>query len=98
MNLKPLYDRLVLRPIEEDRTTVGGIVIPDSASAEKPMQGEVLAVGAGRLLDSGEHRSIAVKVGDRVIYGKFAGTEVKLSGDDNKVVIMREDDIMAIVE
>lgn len=98
MNLKPLYDRVVLRPVEEDRTTASGIVIPDSASAEKPMKGEVVAVGSGRWMDNGELRPIAVKVGDSVIYGKFAGTEVKLPGEDGKVVIMREDDVMAVVE
>jgi len=98
MNLKPLYDRVVLRPVEEERTTASGIVIPDSASAEKPMKGEVIAVGSGRWTDSGELRPVAVKVGDNVIYGKFAGTEVKLPGEEGKVVIMREDDVMAVVE
>lgn len=95
MNIRPLHDRVVVRRLEEARTSAGGIVIPDSA-AEKPIQGEVLAVGGGKILDNGEVRPVDVKVGDRVLFGKYAGTEVKVSGE--AVVVMREDDIMGVVE
>ena len=95
MNIRPLHDRVVVRRIEEERTSPGGIVIPDSA-AEKPVQGEVLAVGAGKILDSGERRPLDVKVGDRVLFGKYSGTEVKVSGQE--VLVMREEDIMGVVE
>ncbi|WP_200238731.1 co-chaperone GroES [Thiohalocapsa halophila] len=95
MNIRPLHDRVVVRRLEEKRTSAGGIVIPDSA-AEKPIQGEVLAVGRGKILDNGEVRSLDVKVGDRVLFAKYAGTETKVSGED--VVVMREDDIMGVVE
>jgi chaperonin GroES len=81
--------------VEESRTSAGGIVIPDSA-AEKPMQGEVVAVGSGKILDNGDVRPIQVKVGDRILFGKYSGTEVKL--DDKDFVVMREDDIMAVLE
>ncbi|PQJ94962.1 co-chaperone GroES [Chromatium okenii] len=95
MNLRPLHDRVVVRRSEEERTSAGGIVIPDSA-AEKPIQGEVVAVGNGKLLDDGSVRSLDVKVGDRVLFGKYSGTEIKLA--DEKLLVMREDDIMGIVE
>jgi chaperonin GroES len=95
MNLRPLHDRVVIRRSEEERTSAGGIVIPDSA-AEKPIQGEVVAVGNGKLLDDGSVRSLDVKVGDRVLFGKYSGTEIKLA--DEKLLVMREDDIMGIVE
>jgi chaperonin GroES len=95
MNIRPLHDRVVVRRIEEERTSPGGIVIPDSA-AEKPVQGEVLAVGAGKILDSGERRPLDVKVGDRVLFGKYSGTEVKVSGQE--VLVMREEDIMGVIE
>ncbi|NBC14023.1 MAG: co-chaperone GroES [Gammaproteobacteria bacterium] len=94
MNIRPLHDRVVVRRLEEERTSAGGIVIPDSA-AEKPIQGEVLAVGRGKMLDNGEVRPLDVKVGDRVLFAKYAGTETKVSGKD--VVVMREDDIMGVV-
>jgi chaperonin GroES len=81
--------------MEEERTSVGGIVIPDSAT-EKPIQGEVLAVGKGKILDNGDVRALDVKVGDRVLFGKYSGTEVKVSGEE--VVVMREDDIMGVIE
>jgi chaperonin GroES len=81
--------------MEEERTSAGGIVIPDSA-AEKPIQGEVIAVGNGKVLDSGESRPLDVKVGDRVLFGKYSGTEVKLDGED--FLVMREEDIMGVVE
>jgi len=95
MNIRPLHDRVVIRRMEEERTSVGGIMIPDSAT-EKPIQGEVIAVGKGKILDSGDVRPLDVKVGDRVLFGKYSGTEVKLDGGE--VVVMREDDIMGVVE
>jgi chaperonin GroES len=95
MNVRPLHDRVVVRRMEEERTTAGGIVIPDSAT-EKPIQGEVIAVGRGKILDNGEVRPLDVKVGDRVLFGKYSGTEVKLDGKD--FLVMREDDIMGVVE
>jgi chaperonin GroES len=95
MNIRPLHDRVVVRRMEEERTTAGGIVIPDSAT-EKPIQGEIIAVGKGKILDSGESRPLDVKVGDRVLFGKYSGTEVKLDG--NEFLVMREEDIMGVVE
>jgi chaperonin GroES len=95
MNIRPLHDRVVVRRMEEERTSAGGIVIPDSAT-EKPIQGEVLSVGKGKILESGDVRPLDVKVGDRVLFGKYSGTEVKVSGED--VVVMREDDIMGVIE
>jgi chaperonin GroES len=95
MNIRPLHDRVVIRRREEERTSAGGIVIPDSAT-EKPIQGEVLAVGKGKILDNGDVRPLDVKVGDRVLFGKYSGTEVKISGEE--VVVMREDDIMGVIE
>jgi len=95
MNIRPLHDRVVVRRREEERTSAGGIVIPDSAT-EKPIQGEVLAIGKGKILDNGDVRPLDVKVGDRVLFGKYSGTEVKVSGEE--VVVMREDDIMGVVE
>ena len=95
MSIRPLYDRVVVRRVEDERKSAGGIVIPDSA-AEKPMRGEVIAVGSGKALDNGTVRPLAVKVGYVVLFGKYTGTEVKVQGEE--VVVMREDDIMAIVE
>ncbi len=95
MNLRPLHDRVIVKRMEEERTTPGGIVIPDSA-AEKPIRGEVLAVGNGKILDNGEVRALDVKAGDKVLFGKYSGTEVKVEGED--VLVMREDDIMAVIE
>ncbi|WP_296701825.1 co-chaperone GroES [Thiocapsa sp. UBA6158] len=95
MNLRPLHDRVVVRRKEEERTSAGGILIPDSA-AEKPIEGEVIAVGNGKLLDSGDVRRLDVKVGDRVLFGKYSGTEVKLS--EEKLLVMREDDILGVIE
>lgn len=95
MKIRPLHDRVVVRRMEEERTTAGGIVIPDSAT-EKPMRGEVMAVGAGKILDNGDLRALAVKVGDVVLFGKYSGTEVKVNGQE--LVVMREDDIMGVVE
>ncbi len=95
MNLRPLHDRVIIKRVEEERTTPGGIVIPDSAT-EKPIRGEVLAVGNGKILDSGEQKALDVKVGDKVLFGKYSGTEVKVDGDE--LLVMREDDIMAVIE
>ena len=95
MKIRPLQDRVVVRRMEEGRKTAGGIVIPDSAT-EKPMRGEVIAIGAGKALDSGELRELAVKPGDIVLFGKYSGTEVKVDGQE--LVVMREDDIMGVIE
>ncbi|HXK56377.1 MAG: co-chaperone GroES [Gammaproteobacteria bacterium] len=95
MNIRPLQDRVVIRRMEEERTSAGGIVLPDSAT-EKPVQGEVVAVGNGKVLDSGESRPLDVKVGDRVLFGKYSGTEVKIG--DKDLLVMREDDIMGVIE
>lgn len=97
MNIRPLHDRVVIRRMEEERKSAGGIVLPDSAT-EKPIQGEVLAVGPGKVLDNGEVRHLQVKVGDKVLFGKYSGTEVKLSLGDKEVLVMREDDLMGIIE
>ena len=95
MKIRPLHDRVIIRRLEEERKTAGGIVIPDSA-AEKPIRGEVIAVGHGKILDNGDTRSLDVKVGNKVLFGKYSGTEVKVEGED--LVVMREDDIMAVLE
>ncbi|HKK05942.1 MAG TPA: co-chaperone GroES [Gammaproteobacteria bacterium] len=95
MNIRPLHDRVIVRRMEEERTTAGGIVIPDSA-AEKPIQGEVVAVGKGKILENGEVRALDVKAGDKVLFGKYSGTEVKVGGDE--VLVMREEDILGVVE
>ncbi len=94
MNIRPLHDRVVIRRLEEERTSAGGIVIPDSAT-EKPMMGEVVAVGSGKVAEDGSVRPMGVAVGDRVLFGKYAGTEVTIEGQE--VVVMREDDIMGVV-
>jgi chaperonin GroES len=95
IKIRPLHDRVVVRRMEEERTTAGGIVIPDSA-AEKPMRGEVVAIGGGKILENGDARALAVKVGDMILFGKYSGTEIKLHGDE--LVVMREDDILAIID
>ena len=95
MNIRPLHDRIVVRRVEDERTSPGGIVIPDSAT-EKPMQGEVLAVGNGKMLDNGEQRALDVKVGDKVLFGKYAGTTIKVEGEE--LLVMKEDDVMAVIE
>jgi len=94
MNLRPLSDRVVVRRMEEEKTTAGGIVLPDSAK-EKPAKGEVLAVGEGKRSDNGSIIPMSVKVGDKVLFGKYAGQEVKVDGSE--VLVMREDDIIAIL-
>ena len=95
MNIRPLHDRVVIRRMEEERKSPGGIVIPDTAT-EKPIQGEVTAVGKGKILENGEIRPLDVKVGDRVLFGKYSGTEVKIAGEE--LVVMREEDIMGVIE
>ena len=94
MNIRPLHDRVVLKREAEERKSAGGIIIPDTA-AEKPVFGTVLAVGSGKRLDTGEVRALDVKVGDKVLFGKYSGTEVKVGGEE--LVIMREEDLMGIV-
>jgi len=94
MNIRPLHDRVVVKRMEEERTSSGGIVIPDSA-AEKPQKGEIVAVGNGKLTDSGEVLALEVKVGDQVLFGKYSGTEIKLDGED--VLIMKEEDILGVL-
>ena len=95
MSIRPLHDRVVIQRLEEERTSPGGIVIPDTA-AEKPMRGKVVAVGKGKMMDNGERRPAEVKEGDEVLFGKYAGTEVKIDGED--YLVMREDDLMAVFE
>jgi chaperonin GroES len=95
MNIRPLQDRVIVRRMEEETTSPGGIVIPDSA-AEKPSRGEVVAVGNGLVLDNGEVRPLDLKVGDTVLFGKYSGTEVKVDGED--LLVMKEDDVMAVFE
>lgn len=95
MNIRPLHDRVIIRRMEEERKTAAGIVIPDTAT-EKPAEGEVLAVGKGKILESGEVRPLDVKVGDKVLFSKYAGTEVKVDGEE--LLVMREEDVMAVIE
>jgi len=95
MNIRPLHDRVIIRRLEEERKSPGGIVIPDTA-AEKPIQGRVIAVGKGKILDSGEVRPMDVKVGDRVLFGKYSGTEVKIAGEE--LLVLREEDLMGVIE
>ncbi len=95
MNIRPLHDRVVIQRVEEEQTTAGGIVIPDTAK-EKPYRGEVKAVGNGKLLENGEVRPLDVKVGDVVLFGKYAGTEVTIGDED--YLILREEDILAVID
>jgi len=95
MSIRPLHDRVIVRRLDEERTSPGGIVIPDSA-AEKPSQGEVVSVGNGKISENGDVRPLDVKAGDKVLFGKYSGTEVKVDGEE--LLVMREDDIMGIVE
>ena len=95
MKIRPLHDRVIVKRMEEERTSPGGIVIPDAA-AEKPIKGEVIAVGNGKLLDSGDIRALDVKAGDHVLFGKYAGTEIKI--DDKEHVILREDEVLGIIQ
>lgn len=93
MNIRPLHDRVIVKRMEEERKTAGGIVIPDNAT-EKPVRGEVLAVGNGKILENGQVRAVDLKVGDKVLFGKYSGTEVKVDGQE--ILVMREEDIMAV--
>ena len=95
MNIRPLHDRVVVRRLEEETTTAGGIVLPDSA-AEKPSQGEVLAVGPGKALDSGEVRAPDVKAGDKIIFGQYGGSTVKIDGEE--LLILSESEIFGVLE
>ena len=95
MNIRPLHDRVIVKRVEEEKTSPGGIVLPGSAT-EKPSQGEVLAVGSGKQLDNGEVRALEVKVGDKVLFGKYSGNEVKVDGEE--IIVMREEDIMGILD
>ena len=95
MKIRPLHDRVLIKRMEEERTSPGGIVIPDNV-AEKPVKGEVKAVGNGKILENGDVRPLDVKVGDQVLFGKYSGTEVKI--DDEELLVMREEDVMAVLE
>jgi chaperonin GroES len=95
MKLRPLHDRVIVKRLEEEEKTVGGIIIPDTAK-EKPQQGKVVAVGKGKVLENGEVTPLTVKAGDRVLFGKYSGTDIKIEGEEH--LIMREDDILAIIQ
>lgn len=95
MKLRPLHDRVIVKRLEEEEKTVGGIIIPDTAK-EKPQQGRVIAVGKGRTLENGQVIPLTVKEGDRILFGKYAGTDIKIDGDEH--LIMREDDILGILQ
>jgi chaperonin GroES len=95
MKIRPLHDRVIVKRLEEDRTSPGGIVIPDTA-AEKPVQGKIVAIGKGKILENGQVRPCDIKVGDTILFGKYSGAEVKLEGDE--LVVMREEDVMAVIE
>jgi chaperonin GroES len=94
MNIRPLHDRVIIKRMEEERTSPGGIVIPDSAT-EKPSMGEVMAVGNGKVMESGDVRAMDVKVGDKVLFGQYAGTTVKHEGEE--YLVMREEDVIAVI-
>ena len=95
MKIRPLHDRVLVKRLEEDRTSPGGIVIPDTV-AEKPIQGNVVAVGKGKILEDGQVRPCDVKVGDKILFGKYSGTEVKVEGEE--LLVMSEADVMAVIE
>ncbi|HVI04809.1 MAG TPA: co-chaperone GroES [Sphingomicrobium sp.] len=95
MKIRPLHDRVIVKRLEEERTSPGGILIPDTA-AEKPVQGKIVAVGKGKILEDGNVRALDVKVGDKILFGKYSGTEVKVDGEE--LVVMREEDVMAVIE
>ena len=95
MKTRPLHDRVIVKRLEEERTSPGGIVIPDTA-AEKPIQGKIVAIGKGKILEDGTVRPLDVKVGDKILFGKYSGTEVKVEGED--LLVMREEDVMAVIE
>ena len=95
MKIRPLNDRVIVKRLEEERTSPGGIVIPDTA-AEKPVQGKIVAVGKGKILEDGQVRPLDVKVGDKILFGKYSGSEIKIDGEEH--LIMREEDILGVVE
>jgi chaperonin GroES len=95
MKIRPLHDRIIVKRLEEERTSAGGIIIPDTA-AEKPIQGKVTAVGKGKILEDGSVRALDVKVGDKILFGKYGGPEVKIDGEE--LLVMREEDVMAVIE
>ncbi|HEU0277025.1 MAG TPA: co-chaperone GroES [Rhodanobacteraceae bacterium] len=95
MKLRPLHDRVIIKRLDAETKSAGGIVIPDTAT-EKPIKGKVVAVGTGKILEDGKVRPMAVKAGDKVLFGKYSGTEVKVDGDE--LLVMREEDLMAIIE
>lgn len=95
MNIRPLHDRVIIKRMEEERMSAGGIVIPDSAT-EKPIRGQVIAVGKGKILENGTVRPLDVKAGDTVLFGKYSGTEVKVNGTE--YIVMREEDVMGVIE
>ena len=95
MQVKPIQDRVLVKRFEEETTTASGLIIPDN-SKEKPLQGEIIAVGSGYRLPSGDTRALEVKAGDKILFGKYAGTEVKLEGDE--FIVMKEDDILAVIQ
>ena len=95
MKIRPLHDRVIIRRLEEEEKTKGGIIIPDSAK-EKPLEGKVIAAGKGKILENGEVRPLDVKEGDRILFGKYSGTEVKIDGDEH--LILREEDILGVIE
>ena len=95
MKIRPLHDRVIVKRLEEERVSAGGIVIPDSA-AEKPVQGKIVAVGKGKILEDGSVRALDVKVGDKILFGKYSGTEVKVDGEE--LLVMREEDLVAVIE
>jgi chaperonin GroES len=95
MKIRPLHDRVIVKRLEEEEATKGGIIIPDTAK-EKPIEGKVVAVGAGKILENGKKQPLEVKKGDKILFGKYAGTDIKIEGEEH--LIMREEDIVAIVE
>ena len=95
MKIRPLHDRVIVKRLEEERTSPGGIVIPDSA-AEKPVQGKIVAVGNGKILEDGKVRPLDIKVGDKILFGKYSGTEIKIDGEE--YLIMREEEVLGIVK
>ena len=94
MMIRPLHDRVLIKRVEEEKISKGGIIIPDSAK-EKPLEGEVLAVGNGKILKNGTVRALEIKVGDRILFGKYSGTEVKIEGDEH--ILLREDDVLGVI-
>jgi len=96
MKIRPLHDRIIVKRLEEDRTSPGGIAIPDTAGEKKPMHGKILAVGKGKILENGHVRPCDLKLGDKILFGKHSGTEVRVEGEE--LVVMREEDVMAVIE